>query len=440
MRPIATAATDAGTVRGDNADGYVTDDVHGVYAVADGSSGPPGEMACRLLLQAVAERASALERLAQTALSANVEPSQARRAVMDALSRLFQDVHADLLSLVFERPELRGATTTATIAVWDGKGVYVAHIGDCRLYLLHDRDLRQLTSDHTMVEDLIRMGHLRPEERSVHRLRGVVSRSIGESALCKTDLAYVEVAPGDRLVLCSDGVSDYLEFDTLWKIVWPGGSAHAIVEEALKVGSADNVTALVVTLPEPNIPSTVVSSIAEVLQHTERLDLLATLSFCRHLRTDELMTVLRYVHEVQLLPGTVVFRQGDAGSDVYLVAKGKLAVEVDGQQVTSLEVGAHFGEIALVSGQARSATIRAIEPTRILRLSRDDFFDLSQRDQSVAVKILWSFAQTLAGRVTDLSTQLADWKSHSSPRAADSSRTLAMDTYPDPSQSVTKKQ
>lgn len=433
MRPVATAATDPGTVRGDNADGYVADDVHGIYAVADGSSGPPGELACRLMLQAVAERAGKLEKLALAAVSGAVDPSTGRRAVLDALSSLFQDVHADLLALVHERRELRGATTTATIALWDSRGVYIAHVGDCRLYLLHDRDLRQLTVDHTMVEDLVRMGHLRAEDAATHRLRGVVSRSVGESAHCKVDLGYVEVAPGDRLLLVSDGVSDYVDGDALWKLLWPGGSAHAFVADALKAGSADNVTAVVVNLPEPGVPATVISSVSEVLQHTERLDLLAGLSFCRHLRTDELMTVLRYVHEVQLLPGTTVFRQGDAGSDVYLVAKGTLAVEVDGQRVTTLGVGAHFGEIALVSGHPRSATIRAIEPARILRLSRDDFFDLSQRDQSVAVKILWSFAQTLAGRVTDLSTQLADWKSHGSPRAADTSRTMPMTAVPDPS-------
>lgn len=433
MRPTATAVTDPGTMRGDNADGYVSDDMHSVYAVADGSSGPPGEMACRLLLQAVAGRAAMLQNLAMTAVSGTVEPSLGRRNVLEALSQLFADVHGDLLALTQERRELRGATTTGTIAVWDGRGVYVAHVGDSRLYLLHERQLRQLTCDHTMVEELVRMGHMTREQAATHRLRGVVSRSLGESQVVKTDLAYVEVAPADRLLLCSDGLTDYVDDDALLRILRPGGSAQALVEEALRLGTADNVTALVVNLPEPGVQRTVISSVSAALQHTERLDLLAGLTFCRHLRTDELMTVLRYVHELQLFPGTVVFRQGDPGADVYLVATGKLAVEVDSQQVTTLAAGAHFGEIALVSGLPRSATVRAIEPTRLLRLSRDDFFDLSQRDQGVAVKILWSFAQTLSGRVTDLSKQLADWKSHSAPRAADTSATQVLIAFPDPS-------
>lgn len=428
-RPIASAATDLGNIRSQNDDGFVADDVHGVYAVADGTSGPGGELACRLVLQAVADRAAKLSEMARSARTGVKDPSFLRRAVLDALSTLVSDVHADLLGIIHERPELRGAASTATIVVWDGRGIFVAHVGDCRVYLGHERELRQLTNDHTMIAELVRMGQMKPEEAAVHRLRGVVSRSVGESSVCRPDLLYVDVAPGDRLLLCSDGVTDYVDDATLLQTVRNGGDAHSIVQAALVQGTADNATALVVSLPEPGVPTTSITPVVAAFDHTERLDLLAGLSFCRHLRQDELMTVLRYVHELQLLPGTVVFRQGDPGADVYLVATGKLEVEVDGQKVTTLQPGAHFGEIALVSGQPRSATVRAVVPTRLLRLSHEDFFDLSQRDQSVAVKILWSFAQTLAGRVTDLSKQLADWKSHSAPRASDASSTQVIANY-----------
>ena len=422
-RPIATAATDLGTVRSSNDDGFVADDVHGVYAVADGTSGPGGELAGRLVLQAVADNATKLGEMARSARTGVKDPSVMRRAVLDALSNLISDVHADLLNIMHERRELQGAATTATIAVLDGYGVYVVHVGDSRLYLSHERELRQLTNDHTLVADLVRIGQLKPEAAASHRLRGVVSRSIGQASTCRADLVYVEVAPGDRLLLCTDGISDYVDDAALLQALRNGGTAHGIVQTALQLGTADNATAIVVNLPEPGVPTTSIMPVAAAFDHTERLDLLAGLSFCQHLRPDELMTVLRYVHELQLLPGTVVFRQGDEGADVYLVATGLLGVEVDGQQVTTLVPGAHFGEIALVSGQLRSATVRAIEPTRLLRISHDDFYDLSQRDQGVAVKILWSFAQTLAGRVTDLSTKLADWKGHSAPRASDASST-----------------
>jgi len=422
-RPIASAATDLGHGRTDNDDGFVADDVHGVYAVADGTSGPGGDFACRLALQAVADAAARLSELARAARAGVKDPSYQRRLALDAIANVVQAVHTDLLGMINERKELCGAATTLSLAVWDGYGIYVAHVGDCRVYVLHERELRQLTHDHTVVAELVRMGQLRADEVATHRLRGVVSRSIGGAPTCKVELLYVDLAPGDRLLLCSDGVSDYLADDELQRVIRHGSGAEHVVAAAIDARSADNATAVVVSLPEPGVPTTAITPIAAALDHTERLDLLAGLSFCRHLRPDELMAVLRYVHEVQLLPGAVVFRQGDPGADVFLVATGKLTVEVDGQPVTSLGPGAHFGEIALVSGQPRSATVRVVEPIRLLRLGHDDFYDLSQRDQGVAVKVLWSFAQTLAGRVTDLSRQLADWKATSAPRPSDDALT-----------------
>jgi hypothetical protein len=137
------------------------------------------------------------------------------------------------------------------------------------------------------------------------------------------------------------------------------------------------------------------------------LDALKHLFFCQHLTVDERGKVLSYVHEHKALAGKTIVRQGDPGSDLYLIVQGSLDVWVDGTKVNTMGPGGHFGEIALVSGQMRSATVVAREPVRLFRLGRDDFFDLSRRDQSVAVKMLWALAQSLATRVTDLSKQLA---------------------------------
>jgi serine/threonine protein phosphatase PrpC/CRP-like cAMP-binding protein len=351
-----------------------------------------------------------------------------RRAVLDALTQLFQNINAEIYNWAHDRAELRGATTTATLVLLDGRGAYIAHVGDSRLYLHHGPDLRQLTADHTMAEELIRIGQLKREEADGFRYRGVVSRILGERALCRPDLAYLDVTPGAHLLLCSDGLTDYVPDRELVSILGRSVAdlSQPLVDLALHNGGSDNVTAVVMTIVPVGESRTVVSPVLGTFQATQNLDLLAGLSFCQHLSRDELMKVLRYVHEVQLLPGAVVFREGEEGQDLFLVVSGTLQVEVERQVVNQLGPGAHFGEIALVSGQPRSATVVAREPTRLLRLSREDFFDLSQRDQAVAVKMLWSFAQTLAGRVTGLSKEVAEFKKHGIALAADNTLGVKM--------------
>ncbi len=423
----STGATHPGLVRTENADGFVADDHCGLYAVADGSRGAPGEFAARLFLQGAEQQSAHLAQVAAAALR-DADPGRGRRAVLDALTQLFQNINAEIYNWAHDRAELRGATTTATLVLLDGRGAYIAHVGDSRLYLHHGPDLRQLTADHTMAEELIRIGQLKREEADGFRYRGVVSRILGERALCRPDLAYLDVTPGAHLLLCSDGLTDYVPDRELVSILGRSVAdlSQPLVDLALHNGGSDNVTAVVMTIVPVGESRTVVSPVLGTFQATQNLDLLAGLSFCQHLSRDELMKVLRYVHEVQLLPGAVVFREGEEGQDLFLVVSGTLQVEVERQVVNQLGPGAHFGEIALVSGQPRSATVVAREPTRLLRLSREDFFDLSQRDQAVAVKMLWSFAQTLAGRVTGLSKEVAEFKKHGIALAADNTLGVKM--------------
>jgi protein phosphatase len=409
----SSAATDPGRVEKENRDGCFAGDVHGVYAVADGVGEAPGEFAARLFLKLVQEGAS---HLADTVRRAQHEsdPARGRRDVLEAIARLFETANTDIYGWGRESAELRGAATTATLALLDGQGVFLAHVGDSRAYLVSGGACKQLTQDHTMAEELVRVGQLCKEETGNFRYRNVVSRTLGERAVCRPDLTYVDVAPGDTLLLTTDGVTDFASeraiLDLLQERGTPGRTAERIVDLALKCGSTDNATAVVVQVPEDTQPKTTVSQIGQPFAHTVKLDFIGTLFFCQHLTPDERMKVLRYVHEVQALPGTVVFQQGEVGQDLFLVVQGQLEVTVDGQKVTTIGPGGHFGEIALVSGQPRSATVVAKEPTRLFRLTRDDFFDLSQRDQAVAVKMLWSFSQTLSSRVTDLSRQVAGYK------------------------------
>ncbi|MBI5609010.1 MAG: serine/threonine-protein phosphatase, partial [Deltaproteobacteria bacterium] len=196
----STGATHQGLVRPENADGFVADDHCGLYVVADGARGAAGEFAARLFLQGAEQQSAHLAQVAAAALR-DTDPGRGRRAVLDALTQLFQNINAEIYNWSHDRAELRGASTTATMALLDGRGAYIAHVGDSRLYLQHGPELRQLTADHTMAEELIRLGQLKRDEADGFRYRGVVSRILGERAVCRPDLAYIEVTPGAHLLL-----------------------------------------------------------------------------------------------------------------------------------------------------------------------------------------------------------------------------------------------
>ncbi len=402
------ARTDPGLVRGRNEDAVFVDDALGVYVVADGVGGEAaGDLASRIAIEAVRKAAPNLAKLMRAADRDGDEG--ARRAVFDALAATVEAANREIYERACEDEALRGMMSTVTIALVGRAAACVAHVGDSRLYLIRDGHMDQISVDHTLAEELIRAGRVSREQLASFRFRNVLSRALGERATIAADLLYVDLRHGDALLLCSDGLTDFVaEVDILRALLQPSADpASMLVDLANDHGGADNVAAIVVQVTVVAEPITQVS-LAPATVHTEKLDLLGSLDFCAHLSSEERMKVLRYVHEVDVPAGETIVRQGESGQDFFLVVDGSLEVFVDGQRVHALAAGGSFGEIALVSGAPRSATVRAVVPTRLFRVSRDGFYDLGQKDQAIAVKILWSIAQSLAMRVTDLSQALVD--------------------------------
>jgi serine/threonine protein phosphatase PrpC len=198
-----------------------------VLAVADGVGGHvAGEVAARL----VADVLSADE--------GNVAAGVAR-----ANERLGAAVVAD--------PRLTGMATTLTAAELVGEELVVAHVGDSRAYLLHDGQLQQLTHDQTVVQSLVDAGVITPDEARTHPLRSIV---LGALRGADDDLAHLEtsshpVEAGDRVLVCSDGLSGVVPPETLARLLAsdrrPAAAATRLVRAALAAGTHDNVTAVV---------------------------------------------------------------------------------------------------------------------------------------------------------------------------------------------------
>jgi protein phosphatase len=224
------ALSDVGRVRKNNQDsGFASPHL---LVVADGVGGAArGDIASSTAVQI-------LRRLDAPA------PEDMEEALAGAIHR----THDRLAELVDEDPELDGTSTTITAALFDGTKIAVGHVGDSRGYLLRDGTLSQLTKDHTFVQSLIDEGRITEDEARTHPHRNLILRAVDGVHDTDPDLFYVELAPGDRLLLCSDGCSGVLDADRLADNLGTGSVDYAVVElvrASLEAGSTDNVTAVV---------------------------------------------------------------------------------------------------------------------------------------------------------------------------------------------------
>jgi serine/threonine protein phosphatase PrpC len=175
--------------------------------------------------------------------------------VLEHLARAVSAAHRELLSRVGEEPQLTGMGTTITALLRSGCKLALAHIGDSRAYLLRDGVLVQITRDHTFVQTLVDEGRLTPEEAEQHPQRSVLMRVLSDVVdEVEPDLSMREARVGDRYLLCSDGLSGVVSFDTLRDTLSAGddptATAEALVKLALRGGAPDNVTCIIADVIE----------------------------------------------------------------------------------------------------------------------------------------------------------------------------------------------
>jgi protein phosphatase len=232
MRVLVGAATDVGRVRERNEDGFLT--VEPLFAVADGMGGHRGG--------AVASQV-ALEVLSQME-----GDSMAGDGAADGLAEMVTQANDAVLERASGEPRLSGMGTTLTAVVVQPERIHLAHVGDSRAYMLRDGTLRQLTEDHSLVQRMVNEGKLTPEEAEVHPHRSVLTRALGVEPDLQVDQETIEVRPGDRILLCSDGLTTMVPEEEIQRIVEesdnPQRAAEALVASANGAGGLDNITAV----------------------------------------------------------------------------------------------------------------------------------------------------------------------------------------------------
>ena len=233
------AITDIGRVRALNEDSYyLPREGERFCAVADGMGGHnAGEVASAMAVQVFSEHMRGVEPITGQTLYAAVE--QANEAVFRAAQ---------------ENEGMSGMGTTFSALARQGDDVLLAHVGDSRIYLVRHGAILQLTTDHTLVEEMVRKGMLTPREARFHPRRNIITRALGTDPYVEVDIVRMAARPGDVFFLCSDGMTNFVEERQILEAAagegeWQG-KLQRLLSIALENGGADNITALFVTFEE----------------------------------------------------------------------------------------------------------------------------------------------------------------------------------------------
>jgi PPM family protein phosphatase len=401
MHVQAASASDVGRVRTLNEDFCLVDPDLGLYVVCDGMGGhAAGEIASHTAAATVqrvmrenADLLAAIDRGEQPIEQAAV---LLREAIEIASRTIFELGNTD-------HGKKGMGTTCCALLVRGGKGV-MGHVGDSRLYLVRAGSVHQLSEDHTFVQEALKYGMLTPEQARQSEHHNVVTRAVGPLDRVIVDTLVFDLLVGDTLVLCSDGLHGYLG-DARELPAWvDAGDWTALPKRLVAIandrGGSDNITAIVVRADagdgageEDTLRTNVVQQTFVALRHVELFG---------EMSMPELLRVASTCRSLELPAGQVVIQEGEATETLFVLVEGQVEVTRGGVQVATLPAGSHFGEMALLSRRPRSATVRTLEPSRLLALDRALFQVLLQQEPLIAGKFLWRLAQTLSLRLDDV--------------------------------------
>lgn len=241
----AQGASDVGKKRQGNQDSFLIDDTLGLAIVADGMGGHAGgQIASRLATKTV----QACLRAAKTSDPGHfdaypLESSPARETLRAAIEAAGRTIH----SLAHERPDLNGMGTTATAIMCLHGNAFLAHVGDSRCYLVRKGKIVQVSLDHSLVSEQLRIGTITPEQAKNSRVKNVILRSVGFEDSTAVDLTGFKMEVGDQVVLCSDGFSNHIEAAELRDLLMrePAVTAGELVALANERGGDDNITVII---------------------------------------------------------------------------------------------------------------------------------------------------------------------------------------------------
>lgn len=250
MRIVSCGITDVGLKRGHNEDNFLINEELNLFVVADGMGGHAGgEYASAICVNTVEEVVTNLELSGEVPVESDdpveVTREKLRHAIWLAGRRIYEKAA--------RASEFHGMGTTVVVLLVEGRNAFVAHVGDSRVYRLRDGEISQITEDHSLVNEKIKAGLITAEEARNHKMRNVITRSLGYQEDVEVDTQVLAVRRGDRFLLCSDGLSGHVQSEEIAEHLSRYGAqegARRMVEVSCQRGGEDNITAVIARVEE----------------------------------------------------------------------------------------------------------------------------------------------------------------------------------------------
>jgi serine/threonine protein phosphatase PrpC len=400
MDPVALGHTDIGQVKDSNEDNFLVDKRLRLYIVADGMGGhAAGEVASDTAVREIRRYVKEHEAVLQHF----IESGEGREQILEMVETSIRRAGRAIYDQAQADPAKRGMGTTVVMLLLTPERGFIGHVGDSRVYLVRGGEVFQMTEDHSLINELIRRGKLRPEDAKDAPYKNAVTRAVGVYADVEVDTLDFEIAAGDNFMLCSDGLTEHLRDDDEIREVMEREEFVALpktfVELANQRGGKDNITSLVVKLDADDDAKS---------ESALKLNLLRQMPLFQHLSYVELVEVLNVSEVRSYAVDDVVFEENDPGEELFVVFEGRVSIRKGDVELARLGPGGHFGEMAIMDKAQRSASVVAAMPTRLIAIGRKPLFLLMRRDKDIAVKLLWCFVQVLNQRLRNTSADLRD--------------------------------
>ena len=400
------AATDVGRTRDHNEDNFLVARKLNLFVVADGMGGhAAGEVASNIAVHEahrfISEHYGIVERYRRTGGDAEKE------AVLELVEESISTACATVFRLAQEDPSKKGMGTTLSLMLIIGNRGFIGHVGDSRIYLFRTGSVLQLTEDHSLINELIKRGKIRPEEAGQMPFKNAVTRAVGVYEKVEVDAFDIDVLRGDEYLLCSDGLSGYLEDDdeTLSRLAQ--GTVKTIpdayIRYANEQGGKDNITAIFVRVTAAVAASAETMALAPAPEpgvdqpYLRALRLEPLFSHCSY---SDLKKVARLVEEVRLEKNATLCGAGGSVDGLYVCITGRLGV-IGGHH--EVHAGQSLGMEALLGSVKYQHEIRALEASHVLYLAGDSLRAAMALDAHFGWRLLFSLGEQQSRQIHQLS-------------------------------------
>lgn len=394
------AVSHSGKVREQNEDYYLSDEALGLYIVCDGVTHPFGAYCARTTAEGIRSHLRSHREI----LERHTKDSTA--ATRQDLSRLIRGAIEHTSAKIYDEgqrdPQKRGMFSTAVVAVVSRGFAFIAHLGDSRAYSIRDGGFVPLTRDHTFLNSLLQSGKSFEEARKTIYSSNL-SAAVGYQPVATASVIVRELAPGEQLLLCTDGLSDHFEnghapFRSGWPEITGDRLANALRDHALAKGARDNLTAVVIEFSFQDEPTKKNMKVANnVLQ---KLGTIRGIRLFQHLGDSSLMRFLSLADTRTYPAGATLIQKGILISEMFIVLEGEISVDFGRGPIEATESkGAVLGEMSLFDGSLPYATIKAKAETTVLVVSRDALFNALREDADFAARFELGLLQAVIRRL-----------------------------------------